>query len=733
MAYRYGLAAALAVLLASPGAAQEAAAGVPAPTAVPESAVPESAESDPPESGPPESGGSELPPGALPRPAPEVAGPPPRPEGFTTATEPQVAYDLFAMPEIAAGLGRMAALVDAGDPAGAAQVVDALAAAHPTVALLPANRAALAMLAGDHERAVADLRAAAALGYGDLPALLADPLFAALAADPRLAGLTPDPGSDTPPDPVPASLEGHVARVDGRNTRWDPATGWLTAHFDPDPPREGRVLGRQDSDAAYDRLRDLVREGRAAGNGGDLYDNRDRGHSALPAENHPQLSAVRYGPAARAADIDYGLNDRLLLDRPTFGNSSTALTAGPLWRSLPRYALTRADGAGPWRLWQAYGANQIYVYPSHKDLTAEMGDLFPANTPYMIVSEGSSGSDQPFLEAVAMILAAFRQDTKAKLIETGLLAPTVQFVFRRSQRSVLSRDDYMSGLAHPSAFSPYEIGLARMVSLANAIRPDTIPALVRLRVLEEDQPVEGIDYFGEGLSEQVFDTPAAIGRVWRGKDWSRSLLVSAADTEDPASNPDGRTLDFHWRLLRGDPDRVRIEPSADGRQARITIDWQEPRPVADESPVRSARVDIGVFAGNGAFDSAPAILSMLFPTHETRRYEPGPDGTPRIAMIDYADPAKAQVYADPMLMARADWRDDYAWEPDGRLAGWQRSRPGQPPEAFDAGGRRILSRDAGGRPAETRAVGYRLARTPDGMLAIEEITAEPEEPPGTSP
>lgn len=705
VAYRYGLAAAfLTVLLASPGAAAEAAATAAAPdSAAADSAAPAAASPD-----------SELPPGALPRPAPELAGPPPRPEGFTTAHEPQSAYDLFAMPEITAGLARMAALVDAGDPAGAAQVVDALAAAHPTVALLPANRAALAMLAGDREAAVADLGAAAALGYAELPALLADPLFAPLAGDPRLAGLAP---AATPPHAaVPVPLAGQVARVDGGNTAWDPATGWLVAAFDPVRPSPGqKVLGRQDRDAAYDRLRDLVREGKAAGNGGDLYDNRDRGHSLLPPQNHPQVSAVRYGPAARAADIDYGLNDRLLFDRPAFGNSSTALTAGPLWRSLPRYALTRADGAGPWRLWQAYGANQIYVYPSHKDVTAEAGDLFPANTPYMIVSEGSSGSDQPFLEAVAMILAAFRPDTKARLVADGLLAPTVQFVFRRSQRSVLSRDDYMSGLAHPSAFSPYEIGLARMVSLANAIRPDTIPALVQIKVLEEDEPVEGIDYFGEGLSEQVFDTPAAVGRIWRGKDYSRSLLVSAGDTRDP----NGRTLDFHWRLLRGDPDRVHIAPSGDGSQARITIDWQEPRPVAEDSPIRSARVDIGVFAGNGAFDSAPAILSMALPAHETRRYAPGPDGKMRIVSIDHADPARAQVYADPMLAARADWRDDYAWGADGRLAGWRRTRPGQPPETFDADGRRLGASPATG----PEPVAYPLRRTEAGGLVVEETLA----------
>ena len=119
--------------------------------------------------------------------------------------------------------------------------------------------------------------------------------------------------------------------------------------------------------AARDLLREHVRRGRAAGNHGDLYDNRDRGHSALKPEAHPQLAHVAYAPAAQAADLDYGLNDRLDFGAPTFGNSSTAITAGPHWRSLPRQALTRPDGAGPFRLWQTAAANAVYVHPAHRD------------------------------------------------------------------------------------------------------------------------------------------------------------------------------------------------------------------------------------------------------------------------------------------------------------------------------------------------------------------------------
>lgn len=42
-----------------------------------------------------------------------------------------------------------------------------------------------------------------------------------------------------------------------------------------------------------------------------------------------------------------------------------------------------------------------------------------------------------------MILAAFRPDTKARLTETGLIAPTVQMVYRRARNDVLSREAYL--------------------------------------------------------------------------------------------------------------------------------------------------------------------------------------------------------------------------------------------------------------------------------------------------
>ena len=398
--------------------------------------------------------------------------------------------------------------------------------------------------------------------------------------------------------------------------------------------------------AAYDILREHVRRGRAAGNHGDLYDNRDRGHSALKPEAHPQLAHVAYAPAARAADADYGLNDRLLFDAPTFGNSSTAITGGALWRSLPRLALTRADGTGPLRLWQNASRNQLYVYPAHRDWATRRATSSRPTPRTSWSATAPRARTSRFSRRSRMILAAFRPDTKARLVSENLIVPTVQMVFRRSLRNVTSRASYFSGDAHPAAFEGYDINLARMVSLANSIEPDAIPAEVRLAVVEEDLGTEGIDYFGQGLTEQLFDTPGAVARIWRSKAYRRSMVVSAEASRDP----NGRKLAFHWQLLQGDPAHVTIEPLGDGSRALITLDWHEPFRISEDNPVMSSRVDIGVFADNGVHDSAPAMLSWYFPPNKSRTYAPGPDGAMRIASIDYADPAKAPLCrpdADP--------------------------------------------------------------------------------------
>lgn len=429
----------------------------------------------------------------------------------------------------------------------------------------------------------------------------------------------------------------------------------------PSAPASAPVIDPADTGPGAGGLRRLAAQHLASGLAGVFYDNRDRDHSSLPPDLFPQLTRLRYGPDLRAQQLDYGLAETLLLPGPAFGNSSTAVTSGPAPRSLPRLAMTTPDG--PMRAWQTYAANAVYVYPEHRDHDA--ADLFPGNWPYMLISQGSSGSDRPFLRAIGLILAALPPATREKAAADGLIAPTVQMVFRRAQTGVRNRAAYLSGSAHPTVFAAEAIDEARMVALAASLAPDELPPMVLLQVLTEDFSASaGL----AGQSERLYDTPSAIARVWRSPAWTREMTVTAVRTRDP----NGRPLVFTWVLLRGDPDRVRITPyDARGLTARIAIDWQDAGPVSPRDPRLTSRVDIGVFASNGRQDSAPAFLSITFPTHEARRYAPGPDGVPRLAEVDYDARGRGQKF-DRLLYWSAPWRDLFRHGPDGALLGWTR-------------------------------------------------------------
>jgi len=329
-----------------------------------------------------------------------------------------------------------------------------------------------------------------------------------------------------------------------------------------------------------------------------------------------------------------------------------------------------------------------------------------------------------------MILAAFRPDTKAFLRDTGLIAPTVQMVYRRARVGVRSRAAYLSGGAHPSVFRASDISLGRMIGLANAIAPDAVPPMVRLQMLQETVAQEGTDYFGDGLSEVLFDTPSAIARIWRSRQGRRSMVVSAADTSDP----NGRDLQFEWVVLRGDPAKVTVTVTPltpNGSHAHISLDWQDPLPVPGAPDIISSRIDIGVFANNGVYDSAPAFISVLLPHHETRIYQPGPGGVPRIVSLDRS--LANGFYADPGLFPKMPWRDDYRYDAVGLPTGWTRHSTRKDTEetteenstAYTSVGHRILTRDGAGAPLETVPVRYVFEQKKDARPRLREQPVAP--------
>ena len=377
------------------------------------------------------------------------------------------------------------------------------------------NLACAQAVQGKTEAALASLAAAVERGWADAEHLRKDADLESLRALPRFEELARAAAEKAkqakPTPPAQAEVKDGVALVSEANTNWVPQIQqFLVLHQFP-PADPNQPITTLDGPVG-DLLRQWQKEGTAAGLHGFLYDNHDRDHSNMDYGRFPGLTRVEYAEPPKKHEFDHGLQQLFLHNAPTIGNSSTALVAGPFWSSQSRIALRTARTANV--LAQQYLNNHLYFYPEHRDHDADgFGDVYHANTPYTITSQGSSGSDRAFLQAVACTLAAFRPDTQRMLIEKKLLMPTVQMVFRLSRKPVAGPDDYLTGKAHPAVFGEETLDAEKMVRTAHDLKPDEIPPLVQLRVVEEDAARAGVDYFEAGDAEKVFDTVSAIARV----------------------------------------------------------------------------------------------------------------------------------------------------------------------------------------------------------------------------
>src|SRR6056297_131706 len=216
----------------------------------------------------------------------------------------------------------------------------------------------------------------------------------------------------------------------------------------------------------------------------------------------------------RGRGIDYGLANGLTFSLPVIGNSSTSPAIGALQRSQAWAAMAGQIPAA--RSAAHYAANALYVYPEHRDHDPERGDLFSAMTPYVLISQGSSGSDLPLVRAALMAAAALPPDTQARAVAEGLLAPSLQMLIRRAMPGIGDDDAaYLGPAAHPTAFDGTAIDLAALVSRAQAMAPEDLPALVVLKVAEDFRAAPGRDYLAANLNEVLFTTPQAVARAWR--------------------------------------------------------------------------------------------------------------------------------------------------------------------------------------------------------------------------
>mgnify|MGYP002632052687 CR=1 FL=1 len=501
----------------------------------------------------------------------------------------------------------------------------------------------------------------------------------------------------------PLEIQGGMAMVAESNTRWDPTSRRLLTFFrDERKLADAGGLIATGTDESSTLLQQWHKQDSAAGHVGVLYDNHDNDHSVLDLKLYPQLARTRYSPPARQHNVHNGLQCLLHFNEIVLGNSSTAIVSGPFWRSQPRLAY--CDRRLTAILATQYFGNHVYFYPEHRDYdpgtngAGGYGDVYPANTPYVVISQGSSGSDRVFMDAFAATLAAFRIEARSMLERKAALMPCLQMIFRLCNRQVRTPADYLTGIAHPPVFLGDQVNKLKMVKMAHDLRPESLPPVAIVEVIEEDQFQVGTDYFESGPREKLFTTPAAIARVCRGVQQTYHMTVSAEKSFDLNQQP----LNWRWVVLQGNSALVEIQPQDEKSSVvSISVKHHERQPIRPDSKMESSRVDIGVFVNNGTHHSAPAIISFWWPTNETRQYST--DG--RILSVECRTQANGGTYCDPLLVTGRNWTDRYRYDSSNRLIGWNRIRA-EKTEHFSRQGHLVTRTDNFGRPLQAVEIGY---------------------------
>ncbi|MBR1586885.1 MAG: hypothetical protein IJ658_01040 [Kiritimatiellae bacterium] len=572
--------------------------------------------------------------------------------------------------------------------------------------------------------ALAELDKAIDDGFRDADAIAKDGDLARIAKDPRFARLVEKARAlkgkpvDGQPDHKPATAPaGSTITINETNIVWNFDAGVFNALVKVDEPGQplpilaARYSASKPTSPERPYVAAWLSGGSGAGNTGDLYVNRDGGHSMLAVGDFPNLTSIQYDAQAKARNLHLDIPNTLFGSVPVFGNLSRGRTKGAFWRSMARISFTDPGIAARMDLF--YRNNQFWVLPSVNDVARpDLGidDAFPANAPFQFVSFGASWSDQPFIRAALAASASFRLPAKQAIVRRHLLAPTMQWLLRRTQKGVNTEEDYLSPSAHPTAFDAKRLDVVELVKRAHELKMEEVPpavslALVNSRLYPIKFPAPGRDY-PDTLSELLFATPSAISMILRAPDGERTYLLRAQTF--PETDP---TAVFAWRVVHGPADAVKIsaplgEPlnGPESGFAQITIDRRQ----------LTNRIDVACFAKSAHTTfGAPAIISFFPIPQEKRTYRP--DG--QIAAIDYTNPDR--VYSDPAVALPRHWTDTYDYTPDGKPLGFTRSYNGEASASFTAKGERIVERNPDGSPKKLVRVKYTPRGTGDAIQPVE--------------
>ena len=318
---------------------------------------------------------------------------------------------------------------------------------------------------------------------------------------------------------------------------------------------------------------------------GDLYMNRDGGHSVLRREEFPGLTRVSFDSVGTNRNMHLDIPN-VLFPYPAFGNCSRALVQPTYWRSLPRMLMTaQAEEIG--KMSRLYLSNQTWVFPANADIApvGTNGDVFASIAPYWMTTAGRSWSDLPYLRAALEASCALKKPVKAEIVNRRLLAPTIQTLIRKTLKGVTNDVDYLSAKAHPTALPANGVDIVRLKAAAAALEIGEIPPLAAVSVEPDLRRPAG------AIPELTYASAFAWAFVLRADDVMRTFRIRAKGAAE-----------FAFVQTHGAGIRVSVEKEAPDC-VKVTIDRTGMGP--------TNRVDVAVFGRNpGTGWGAPSYVSF---------------------------------------------------------------------------------------------------------------------------
>lgn len=486
-------------------------------------------------------------------------------------------------------------------------------------------------------------------------------------------------------------------------------------------PRSGLVLAQAEppicnGDSEICRfLKEQYAQGKAAGNKGDRYINDDGGHADFSGTINallPQVTTQRGSGGLVPGQVEIANASVSLLDPAgAYGSVKRVSTMQSELNVADAYAM--------------YRDNKIAWHPAVGDYldANNFGDgviKYPGEIPAPMAAYGFSGHEGDELLKMFYALAAFRSEVKTILKERGLLMPTLRMIGNRAR--VATDAQYLTGAAHPLAFTDLD-NTWPMVQLANAITTADIPPMVQLTALDDNYNARlGSEFFETNISngtnyttQRAWNTPTSIGRIWRGFDYTKHIRVSAAGSFDVNNHP----LTYHWVVLQGDPNLVRILPE-DPQNKVVTIEFDyHPEKTRFEQgmDMKSNLVVVGAFVNNGSYYSTPGYVTSFTLRNESRSYD---SITHKLNEIAYP-----QQYTSGGISTNKLWGPDvFSYDANGNLTGWERrGGPSGRIDYFTPEGYVIVARNANRQVTKVQRVSYYTV-APSGFMTWRPVGLE---------